>query len=799
MAIADDFSVAVNGDVRYTGSGTNYAVIAFHRYLQDKADDASAANDDLLQITDDTPSDRSTDNIITLINDYNIDDTAAEHLYDGSVTQDSGDTVYAGLVIVGAVEAGTELQILQNGQLLRNYWGTGINADAAANILMRLMVKVRVDGVDIDSKRLRVQARELGDKYGEFSLTAGLGNNTAAVFTSGDLNNTTVEATIDGWDTITNTEGLRKIDVDDDSVDEDYYSEWNRDSYTINQLYERTKWIQKRPSSADSATETGTDYVVDDGTISGQGQEFTARNQAEKLVSCTFSLKIGLGTPIGTLIAELYDSDSASPAAPTGAVLATSVPVLVNVVGASYADVEFVFHDNVTLTASQEYFIALRNADATASHYISAQGAAAGSHAGNLATDTAGWAGVAAADLAFSVEASPMIHALPGALFRGITHSFGWDTEAGTPTMAANEDWAWGTLVQVSGVGGTFVEGEAIHEDTATPVWVGRVIAYDLADTSLLIVHESGTITGTDTFTGQTSGATATADSSVAPQTANSGGRMRLLAFEDDGVDGEAYVQLLYGAAPVDEEILYCVLDTADSLPAHDQSVTVESTKLAITSRTISPEFLGASTGSAIIGAYGIGVEFADLADTDQLFDLTNTQRVPPTQSTFTVSGMTGTGGRLLVAPRSGSAINTTQMTLNTTLNGAGVTNIDVGAGNIPADTPDTGILRIVLDDGRHYRIAYTAHDGDDGFTVASTDFSDPDDATAGNGVYIAYLDGDYATDSANFILVFDSTRDLFVRFRDGRPGSAIKTFENVTAQLLSTGGSAAVIRTPDV
>jgi hypothetical protein len=160
---------------------------------------------------------------------------------------------------------------------------------------------------------------------------------------------------------------------------------------------------------------------------------------------------------------------------------------------------------------------------------------------------------------------------------------------------------------------------------------------------------------------------------------------------------------------------------------------------------------------------------------------------------------MTATGGRLLVAPRSGTAIDTTQMTLNTTLDGAAETLIDVGTGNIPADTPATGILRVVLDDGRHRRIAYTAHDGDDGFTIGSSDWQDPDDATSGNGVYIAYLDADYATDSANFTLVFDSTRDLYVRFRDGRPGSAIKTFENVVAQLLITGGSAAVVRTPDV
>lgn len=43
MAIGADFSIAANGDIRYTGTGTNYTVIAFHRWLGDLMDDAAAA------------------------------------------------------------------------------------------------------------------------------------------------------------------------------------------------------------------------------------------------------------------------------------------------------------------------------------------------------------------------------------------------------------------------------------------------------------------------------------------------------------------------------------------------------------------------------------------------------------------------------------------------------------------------------------------------------------------------------------------------------------------------------------
>lgn len=70
MAIADDFSVAANGDIRYVGSGPAYTVIAFHRYLGLLMDDAQASGDDILDITDATASERSTDNLITLNSPY---------------------------------------------------------------------------------------------------------------------------------------------------------------------------------------------------------------------------------------------------------------------------------------------------------------------------------------------------------------------------------------------------------------------------------------------------------------------------------------------------------------------------------------------------------------------------------------------------------------------------------------------------------------------------------------------------------------------------------------------------------
>jgi hypothetical protein len=187
MAIADDVSVAVSGNIRYTGSTPNYTVLELHRYLQGLADDAQASGDDLVDITSTTPSDRSTDQIITLNSPYNIDDTLARHLYDGSITQDGGNTVYSGLRVVGTVVSGTEPMIVQDNKVLPAWWGTGVNADAANLIIMKILVKTRSGGADIDGKRIRVLARELASQYKEFPVTLGLANSVAAISTSTDL------------------------------------------------------------------------------------------------------------------------------------------------------------------------------------------------------------------------------------------------------------------------------------------------------------------------------------------------------------------------------------------------------------------------------------------------------------------------------------------------------------------------------------------------------------------------------------------------------------------------------------
>lgn len=545
MTIAADISVAANGNIRYTGSGTNYTVIQLHRFLADLADDAVASGDDLMDITYATPSERSTDNIITLLSPYNIDATLAQHLYDGSIIQTNGDEIYDGFVVYA--NAGAYVSMIQNGAVLTNFWTTGLNADASQGISHRFMLKTRTGGADIDGRRLIGQTREFGFTYSEFKVAGtSRGNNTVALVYASDLNNQTSSATVAGWVTITNTQGYRGLDVDNNGANEFYFSEWNRDTYTINEFYERMKYLSRRGSAS-------------------------------------------------------------------------------------------------------------------------------------------------------------TLYGLNGELFRGITHE-----------------------ITVDGPTGTFSAVEAVS-------W--------------------------------------------------SGGTGQMLAINSTTAATKMWIQLLTGVAPTDNQVI-----------TGGTSGATATMNVTITERTLSFPFIGQSTGSSIIGAYGIGIETADLSASDKLFDLTNTQRVPPNNVTFTVSGLVVGEDYILVGPESGGTFDVAQFALNTTLSGAGETAV-VMTTAIPTDTPATGTIRIELDSGIYRKIAYTSWAGST-FTIGATSFAGANQATAANNVWISYIDKLAASTSESFTVVFSSTRSLFIRDRDGG-ASPIKTFET-TGSLGSAGGSTTVIRTSD-
>lgn len=281
MTIATRIAINASGVIYYdSAAGAHdhtvataeyFTVIELHRFLQDLADDASASGDDLIDITNATPSDRSTDNIIQIQPGYTLDDGTIgggdpiwEHLYDGSIIEAQTGSIYDGLVVIAS--EGMDLQIIQNGAVLTDDWWNnvpngeaagshGLNRDSANGISHRFMLKVNNAGTDIDGRRIVGITREIGFTFSEFKVNGtARGNNVLALTYAADLNDTTDAST---RSTIANvTWGYNAIDINNDTTDEFYYSEWNMDIYNSKQFYERMKWLSACETALGGGTGT---------------------------------------------------------------------------------------------------------------------------------------------------------------------------------------------------------------------------------------------------------------------------------------------------------------------------------------------------------------------------------------------------------------------------------------------------------------------------------------------------------------------------------------------------------------
>lgn len=184
MAIADDFTVGLTGDIRHASGASVYTVLDLHQWLQDMADDASVSvsGDNVSILTPnpsklDGPRSAIKPMLLNLLNGYNIDDTAAQFINFGSVQQDGTNVLYTGLKSIGSpLVAASPMYVVQNGSKLTKYWPNGH---------IQIMVKCKTAGAMIDNADVRVYSRKYGQTYGDFAanLIAG-GEQPAAISTS---------------------------------------------------------------------------------------------------------------------------------------------------------------------------------------------------------------------------------------------------------------------------------------------------------------------------------------------------------------------------------------------------------------------------------------------------------------------------------------------------------------------------------------------------------------------------------------------------------------------------------------
>jgi hypothetical protein len=241
---ANPFEIDYVGDA-HAGAAPTYATgIELHRALQDFADDSADGTEEM-SIVDLVPSQRGgVDTNITLINGYHITPTAAEHLYDTSITQThpvNGGQIYDGVQVFGN---STSIQVIQDGARLTNdFWNeakmVAAVSDATSNTSHRFMVLVRDSGADIDGRRLIGTQRVYGTSYTEFSIGGGTnrGNNVLALTANSNLNNATAQGTIAAL-TFNIAEGFIAIDVDGNGTPENYAIEWDMNGNSKNEAYE---------------------------------------------------------------------------------------------------------------------------------------------------------------------------------------------------------------------------------------------------------------------------------------------------------------------------------------------------------------------------------------------------------------------------------------------------------------------------------------------------------------------------------------------------------------------------------
>lgn len=723
---AADSNVGTRFEATGVGSGTgdatqiaSYAtVIQFHRWLQAFADDAEFSGDDELDIVDQNPSDRSTDNIITLVNGFNIDDTAAEHLYDGSVIQDSGDTIYDGIVNFG--NSDVHIQIHQDGAVLTDdYWNYGWQSGTHT------------------------------------------GSADAAVLTDSTQSWTTNEWA--GYTLVNVTDGSRgKIESNTATtitlVDGLYGG--TEDDFDASDVYRIAV-----PINGDSTAGISHRFMI---KVRADGVDIDRRKLlgTSRRYYNTYSEFNISATARGNNVLALSDADDLNNATAYATIDAIADIVITETTGTG-PELQDISGDGT----DEEYaWVFDRGAQTINTVY---------EYYKHIQTDAS----------------AETLNGINGELHRGITHDFGFDGQSGT-TFVVNDTLVWGAALVCDGGAGTFTVGEAIHEDTATPAWKGRVLGGDLtvgAGGTLIVDLESGTLTDNDTFTGQGSGATAAVMDASPPTTPTAtAGAMLMFSWDDNGTDGEIYGQLVKGVAPVEDQTVYEENASADLVVVDENAGSTP-----VTARTVTTPMIGQSTGSALIATYGIGQTAADAGASDLYLPLNTTVPFnPPNNVTFTVDGLVA-GDRILVTNNSAGNIDFTQMATDTNLTGPTETSVSINpTPGIPDNTPATGTIRIERDDGLYSRHPYSdADESTDTFTITSHDFS-TNNATQPANVFISYIDTAAADADEIFNTVFDSSQTLFIRVRDGG-ATPIKNLET-TGNLGSTGGTVTVNRIDD-
>ena len=357
-------------------------------------------------------------------------------------------------------------------------------------------------------------------------------------------------------------------------------------------------------------------------------------------------------------------------------------------------------------------------------------------------------------------------------LLDGFSINFAYNNEsgAGFNEGSSAEILAWGAEVPYTGqAGGNFAVGNVIVGAGGAR---GRILYDNDTGTAgtLIIATETGTWNNTEALTeyseGVATGVTATSGTVVNNTNA---GTLLLMALNDAGATGNIYGQLLQGVVPASTQTVF----GATTLTQADVNG-------AVSTRVINNQYVGSYTGTNYLTNFGVAIAVANAIAGDLFPNLLGNNQTPPDNRTATVTGLES-DYYVTIYPWNGAATDSVgdplptfaEMTLNSTVTSGVSTSVDVGTGNIPDNTPQTGWLRIERDtDNEYFLWAYTAHNGDDTFTMSGTA---PYTATAGNDAMRAPWDALAGSTQVQYSAVLGTPDQYAITAKRGGTSSPIK------------------------
>ena len=243
------YKVAATGAITFVSGTDTFHVKWINRALQKIHWDFLVSGDDEANLSFPNPSkEEALGKIVTLFDhttdfgvNYTVDDTVMQQHFGGSVSQNSGDDIYYGLIVLGKTSTPLPLKIIQNHTTLTSHWGNGKN-QTDSNTLLRVMVKGRNAGVDIDNLLVHVKADTWLETFAVWGTTLALGEAVASITTEDDPQNTTLLATVQAYG-ITKSEGYNLLDLDGNG-NKPYLGNWSYAPQTSKKhLYEYVKAI----------------------------------------------------------------------------------------------------------------------------------------------------------------------------------------------------------------------------------------------------------------------------------------------------------------------------------------------------------------------------------------------------------------------------------------------------------------------------------------------------------------------------------------------------------------------------